>query len=86
MKLVSVAPGRESGVAETGGVSRPVRLDLVEAPEPGDYVLIHAGYAIQKLSPAEAEEALATLREFIEAGEEGADLLAVPAPDSGDPS
>jgi len=75
MMLVSVDDGGLSGVAQTGGVSRPVRLDLVEGPAPGDYVLIHAGYAIQKLTAEEAEETLGLLREFVQAGEEGEEIL-----------
>ena len=42
--------------AVSGGVSVEVRLDLLEKPEVGDTVLIHAGFAIQKLEKNEADE------------------------------
>ncbi|MCP4042983.1 MAG: HypC/HybG/HupF family hydrogenase formation chaperone, partial [Gammaproteobacteria bacterium] len=37
----------------------------VENVEPGDYVLIHVGYALNRVSPEEAER---TLQLFAEAG------------------
>lgn len=51
------------GTVDTGGVSCEVRLDLVEA-RVGDYVLVHAGYAIGVLDEAEAAETLALLSEL----------------------
>ncbi len=52
------------GVVDTGGVSCDIRLDLVETPRVGDYVLVHAGYAITVLDEAEAVETLALLTEL----------------------
>lgn len=40
---------------------------LPEPPQVGDYVIVHAGFALHKLDPAEAEESLAALREIAEA-------------------
>jgi hydrogenase expression/formation protein HypC len=34
-------------------------LSLVDDPAPGDWVLVHAGFAIEKLDPEEARETLA---------------------------
>lgn len=75
MRLTRVAEDKTSGTAETGGVERDVRLDLVETPAEGDFVLIHAGYAIQKLSEEEAAETIELLREFIGEHEEGSEFL-----------
>ncbi len=50
------------GKAEDGGVSRTVMLDLVPQAVVGQYVIVHAGYAIQTLDPKAAEETLALLR------------------------
>lgn len=47
-----------------GGIIREVNVMLVEA-KVGDYVLVHAGYAIQVLDKKEAEETLAIWREII---------------------
>lgn len=40
---------------------------LPEPPQPGDYVIVHAGFALHKLSPEEAMESLSALREVAEA-------------------
>lgn len=49
---------------EVGGTVQHVRLDLLgEKPELGDYVIVHAGFALQKL---DREEALETLKLFQE--------------------
>jgi hydrogenase expression/formation protein HypC len=52
-----------------GGVRKAVSLALVDGVTVGDYVLIQVGYALNRISPEEAER---TLRLFAEAGlEEG---------------
>lgn len=40
---------------------------LPEPPEVGDYVIVHAGFALHKLNPEEAQDSLAALREIAEA-------------------
>ena len=57
-------------VVELGGVTRRASLMLVPETRVGDYVLLHAGFAIQRLDEEEAQE---TLRLFAEiaAAEEG---------------
>ena len=59
MKLRSVQ-GRV-GQAELDGVTRKVALDLVPAAREGDYVIVHAGYAIQVLDEQSAKETLELL-------------------------
>ena len=49
------------------GVKRAVSLDLVPAARKNDYVLVHAGFAIQVLSAAEAEETLKLFQEIYDA-------------------
>lgn len=46
-----------------GGVKVACSLALVEGVEVGDYVIVHVGYALNKLDPAEAERTLALLAE-----------------------
>jgi len=48
-----------------GEVKKDVSLALVEDVDAGDFVLIHVGYALNKISPEEAER---TLQLFAEAG------------------
>ena len=56
MKLVKI--DYPVALAEARGVQRKVYLQLIpkEEIEPGEYVIVHVGFAIQKLSPQEAEE------------------------------
>jgi hydrogenase expression/formation protein HypC len=46
-----------------GGVTRTVMTPLLEGPQVGDYVLVHAGFAIQRLEASEASEVLALLEQ-----------------------
>lgn len=57
MRVVSIE-GVEAEV-EQGGTRLRARIDLVENVKVGDYVLVHAGFAIQTL---DEDEALETLR------------------------
>ncbi len=47
-----------SGVAELDSTQYQIDLSLIDDPALGDYVIVHAGYAIEKLDPAEADERL----------------------------
>jgi hydrogenase expression/formation protein HypC len=47
-----------------GGVSKAVSLALVSDVGPGDYVIVHVGYALSKVDPAEAEKTLALWAEM----------------------
>ena len=40
---------------EISGVTKEVRLDLIDVPKVGEYLLIHAGYAIQKVDEESAK-------------------------------
>lgn len=55
----------DQAVVELGGVRKQVSLALVDGITVGDYVIVHVGYALARLDPAEAEQ---TLRSFAEAG------------------
>jgi hydrogenase expression/formation protein HypC len=49
---------------ELEGVVKEVSLDLLDGIEVGDYVIIHVGYALARLDPAEAERTLALFAEM----------------------
>ncbi len=73
-------PGRvisvEGDVAQVDfwGVTKPVRLDVVDAPvAPGDYVLNHVGFAIRRIPAEEIGETLALYDELLR---RDADLMA----------
>ena len=48
----------------TGGAVFKAGLHLIENPVVGEYILLHAGFAIQKLSEKEARETLSLLNEL----------------------
>lgn len=52
---------------EAAGVEQEIRVDFVENVHPGDYVMVHAGFAIQKMTEAEALENLELLKEIEDA-------------------
>ncbi|MEM3466042.1 MAG: HypC/HybG/HupF family hydrogenase formation chaperone [Thermoproteota archaeon] len=53
----------EEAIVSFGGTRRRVRLDLVDNVSVGDYVIVHAGFAIQVLDQQTALEMLDALRE-----------------------
>jgi hydrogenase expression/formation protein HypC len=52
---------------EVGGLLRDISLDLCPDVSIGDYVLIHTGFAIQRLDEEDAKETLDLLRQLAEA-------------------
>ncbi len=66
--LIKSIDGHQA-VADIDGVSRQVSLQLTPEAKVGDYVLLHTGYAISIVDPAEAEETLKLLRELSEVSE-----------------
>ena len=63
-RVVEMSEGAEA-VVDVGGVRKRVSLALVDDIAPGDYVIVHVGYALTRLDPLEAERTLAL---FAEAG------------------
>jgi len=54
-------------IVEEEGLRKEVRLDIVDRwPRLGDYLIVHAGFAIHTLDPAEAETNLNLMREMAE--------------------
>ena len=58
-KLIEIDGNR--GVGEIGGAQVRMRLDLLSGVEVGDYVLVHAGFAIEKVDEEEAHKTLSML-------------------------
>lgn len=53
----------EDATVSLGGVKKQISLALVEGVVPGDYVIVHTGFAISRLDPEEAERTLELFRE-----------------------
>ncbi len=62
-KVLSVEE-EEMARVSVRGVETRVSLQLVDDIQPGDYVLVHTGFALQKLSEEEARESLKILEEL----------------------
>jgi hydrogenase expression/formation protein HypC len=67
-KIISLKGGNAE--VDFAGVKRAVSLDLVPEAKKNDYVLVHAGFAIQVLQQEEAQETLKLFKE-IYGGEHG---------------
>jgi hydrogenase expression/formation protein HypC len=52
------------GVGDLDGTQHEVDLSLVSDARVGDYIIVHAGYAIEKLDRQEADERIALFREL----------------------
>ncbi len=64
-QIVALDPDTNMATASVGNVKVEVSLALVDDVALGDYVLVHVGYALNKI---DEEEALKTLALFAEAG------------------
>jgi hydrogenase expression/formation protein HypC len=53
------------GTIDVDGVTRQASLLLLEDPRIGDWVIVHAGFAIQKISPETARQSLDILKETL---------------------
>jgi hydrogenase expression/formation protein HypC len=62
MKLLSKEGDR--GTVDLSGVHRQVMLSLVPSAQVGDYIIVHAGYALEILDEADATKTLELLREM----------------------
>ena len=55
-----------------GGAEREISLALCEEARVGDFVIVHAGFALHRVDPSEAEATLALIRDLAAAGGESA--------------
>ena len=62
MKIKEIS--KEFAQAESGKFLRTVNIQMLPAVKVGDYVLVHAGFAIEKLDPKRAKETLRMLDEI----------------------
>ncbi len=68
MKVVEIEDA--FGKVEIEGVKRKVSFQLLPGVEVGDYVLVHAGFAIERINEEEAKKTLELLSELALAQEE----------------
>lgn len=61
-QILELDEGTDQAVVSLGGVKKPISLALVDDAAVGDYVLVHVGYALNKVSPEEAARTLALIQ------------------------
>ena len=69
-KIIEISPDNpDSALVDVVSVRRRVDLGLLQddRPEPGDWVLIHVGFAMSKISEEDANDQMQTLRMLGEA-------------------
>lgn len=83
-KVLQVEERNGSRVARVqfGGIIRETYLDFVPEAQPGDYVMVHVGFAISRVDAAEAQETYRLLEAMGLLEEEGL----ASAPETGPPS
>lgn len=65
LKLIEI--DGKNAVGEAMGMRRKLRVDFIENPQLGEYVMVHAGFAIEKLSEAQALEDICAWEEVQDA-------------------
>jgi hydrogenase expression/formation protein HypC len=62
-RVVAVTPGSELVDVEVAGAVRPIHVGLLDGPwQPGDWILIHSGFALERMTEDEAQDAQSMLR------------------------
>ena len=75
-RVIAIDPATDMATVALGAVTKEVSVALVEDLSPGEYVLVHVGYALSRLSPEEAERTLALMAEVASLSDETADPTA----------
>ena len=65
LKLIEI--NGNDAVGDAMGVRRKIRVDFIPEPKVGDYVIVHAGFAIERLPEQQALEDLESWEELDEA-------------------
>ncbi|MBK1693811.1 hydrogenase assembly protein HupF [Chromatium weissei] len=63
-QITELDSATEQAIVSVGGVSKTISLALIDDAAIGDYVLIHVGYALNKISIEEAEYTLQLIAEM----------------------
>lgn len=72
LPLTIVEINEKNAVAEMNGIKRNIRIDLVPNVKIGDYVMVHAGFAIEIISEKDAAETIDAIMQVEEViGNEG---------------
>jgi hydrogenase expression/formation protein HypC len=62
-RVVEIGPA-DQAVVDLGGVRKQISTSLIDDVAVGDYVIVHVGFALQKLDEEEAQKTLALFAEM----------------------
>ncbi len=65
-EVVAITDDQQTATVSLEGVRKDISLALLTDVELGDFVLVHVGYALNKISPEEARRTLALMAELAE--------------------
>ncbi len=66
-EVVGISDDRQTATVSLDGVRKDISLALLSEVETGDFVLVHVGYALNRISPEEAQRTLALMADLTEA-------------------
>ncbi|HDJ51019.1 MAG TPA: HypC/HybG/HupF family hydrogenase formation chaperone [Thermoprotei archaeon] len=66
-RIIKIENDGKHAIVDFGGSRRKVNIMLIPEVKVGDYVLVHAGFAIQKLRAKDAEEIIEDLKRVMHA-------------------
>jgi hydrogenase expression/formation protein HypC len=70
VQVVDLLPG-DQAIVDAGGVRKEISLALVQDVAVGDYVILHVGYALQKLDEGEAQRTLELFAQIGDLAQDG---------------
>jgi hydrogenase expression/formation protein HypC len=62
LKIISI--NEKEAVGEMNGIKRKIRIDLIKDLSIDEYVMVHAGFAIEKIDKEQAEETMKIVNEL----------------------
>ncbi|MHA1489851.1 MAG: HypC/HybG/HupF family hydrogenase formation chaperone [Promethearchaeota archaeon] len=65
-KILEINADRNSALVDFDGIKQNVIIALIQSPEVGKYVIIHAGYAIEQINEEDALESIKQWKEIAE--------------------
>lgn len=54
----------ENALCDFNGIEKEVNVSLIENPVAGDWVIVHVGFALNRIDPIQARETLALLKDI----------------------
>lgn len=85
-EVLSIDSATDMACVSLDGVRKEISLALVDGVEVGDFVLVHVGYALNRISPEEAAETLKLMRALSEFDPDASAAQPPPHPPSHSPS